>query len=501
MPSTQPLLNRAKVVRVAFRFGGRFGLLPAPTLGLIAGLLMANASAQNRLIFVGDILLSRKVMEERNFRGHSPWRDFDSLFHASTWVMGNLEGTVGDPKECRNTAAGPCFAIPESLLVDLKTAGFTALGLANNHAMDLGPESALRTRRALLHLGLIPMTFAGSPYFASVAGEVIAFVSLSLIPGKDGQAQNLGSLELTQKMRLARNFAGSTVVFIHWGNELQNWPSAQQMEAANGLIDQGADLILGMHPHVIQAPQCLAGKSVFFSLGNHLFDQKYPETKRGLIADCQLQRGAFTCRSQWTQTRPGGFFPRLIASPESLSTLERSVASRNELVCPEATSSDSSFLPLTLNSQWIGDSIVHRWQWRPQDTLLWRGRPARPLSADRAWFPNEPNREFLFNLEKHYSPLDREVSPRPYVYEITKTGLVARWRGSGLAWPLLDATFRSQDSVLCALHRGDSFLIPDSGREVGADAASRRVAAYRWNGFGFSLIRDSTLTSRCKESL
>ena len=87
----------------------------------------------------------------------------------------------------------------------------------------------------------------------------------------------------------------------------------------------------------------------------------------------------------------------------------------------------------------------------------------------------------LLSLERHPSSIDDEVGLRPYVYAIGPNGLIARWRGSALAWPLIDAV-ESKDGVLCALHRGDSFLLPDPA------AKTTRIAAYRWNGFGFTGI-------------
>jgi len=60
---------------------------------------------------------------------------------------------------------------------------------------------------------------------------------------------------------------------------------------------------------------------------------------------------------------------------------------------------------------------------------------------------------FLVTLEKHYSSIDSAVNMRPYVYSINKNGLTAKWRGSALAWPLLDAFILPYKQLLCALHR------------------------------------------------
>jgi poly-gamma-glutamate synthesis protein (capsule biosynthesis protein) len=99
----------------------------------------------------------------------------------------------------------------------------------------------------------------------------------------------------------------------------------------------------------------------------------------------------------------------------------------------------------------------------------------------------------LLSLERHASPIDSELEPRPYVYEVGPHGFIARWRGSALAWPLLDARLLPESgSVLCALHRRDSFLV------LSPESKGTRVAAYHWNGFGFDGITDEGVVSQCQ---
>ncbi len=94
--------------------------------------------------------------------------------------------------------------------------------------------------------------------------------------------------------------------------------------------------------------------------------------------------------------------------------------------------------------------------------------------------------EYLFTLERHFSTLDGEKGLRPCVYEVKPEGLIPKWRGTALAWPLLDAVIVPGDKgILCARHSGDSFIVPGRGSNA------KRVAAYRWKGFGFAGISDS----------
>ena len=123
--------------------------------------------------------------------------------------------------------------------------------------------------------------------------------------------------------------------------------------------------------------------------------------------------------------------------------------------------------------------------------LLFTTRPVRALALEAGRLAGADGPELLLVLERHPSPLDGEDGVRPHVYEVTARGLVARWRGSGLAWPLVDARLLAGGRLLCALHRGDSFLVPGEG------AGERRTAVYRWNGFGFSAAGDEAAEEAC----
>jgi poly-gamma-glutamate synthesis protein (capsule biosynthesis protein) len=90
--------------------------------------------------------------------------------------------------------------------------------------------------------------------------------------------------------------------------------------------------------------------------------------------------------------------------------------------------------------------------------------------------------------------MDNEIALRPYVYEADEKGIYARWRGSALAFPILDAHISPSDNqTLCVLHRGDSFIMTNK------NTTNRRLMCYRWNGFGFSGFNDSIQYRECRE--
>lgn len=282
---------------------------------IVAGAILAaetrgqTYAKPTRLLFAGDILLSRQVLSELERRKVSPWANFTELFQSAAWLSGNLEGAFGEASECQKPTA-LCFAIPEKAAVLLRSGGFTGVTVENNHAGDLGSVGRRRTRSSLEQAFLTAVDFENSPRIVQIRGIRLALVSVSVIPAADRRAQEIPSTEVSEKLRLARDQADLVVVSIHWGTEYQRLPDAAQRRQARWLIQQGADVIVGHHPHVVQLPECVGGHPVFFSLGNHLFDQTYPPTKDALIADCLAGDGRVTCQGIRTHTEKWTTIPR-----------------------------------------------------------------------------------------------------------------------------------------------------------------------------------------------
>ena len=435
-----------------------------------------------RFLFTGDIMMARQVKAEMHQRKDSPWADFTELFHSADLVGGNFEGTIGDETACPRENR-LCFAAPESSTQLIKAAGFGLVTVENNHSGDLGKAGRDDTRAAFQNSGMLALDFASSPQFIRVGNVTMAMVAITMVKAADGQAQEVPSVAVAQKLRLARQLANLVVVSIHWGNELQDWPTGMQEQQARWLVEQGADVIVGHHPHVVQSPQCVQGKPVFFSLGNHLFDQKYAETKDGLIADCHIQNGQLSCGGLHTRTDRATSYPTLVgrdnASDQALQGCTPQLGPGMQIggttIKPEPWSADQPAEGVVLEGYQKGK-------------LQWRSRRQELVSLQVASaMGSEP---LLLSLERHPSSIDNEIGLRPYVYAVGSHGLIARWRGSALAWPLLDAV-ATEKGLLCALHRGDSFLLSDP------ETKETRIAAYRWNGFGFSGI-DSP--AECKQA-
>ena len=453
---------------------GRTALLVfAAAVFIVPAAEAQQAPGDFRLLFTGDVMMSRLVRIEMEQRRTSPWVGFAGLFHSASLVGGNFEGAIGDPAKCP-PGNKLCFAVPDSAAETMKQAGFSLVTAENNHAGDLGPAGRVETREVFRQSGMLALDFDSSPQFFRFGELTVGLIAVTTVKAADGRVQQVPSVELAQKLRLARQLANLVVVSIHWGNELQDWPTDSQQQQARWLVEHGADLIVGSHPHVVQAPACVEGRPVFFSLGNHLFDQKYAETKDGMIADCSVHADHLSCGALSTHTGESTAYPRLAgrnaAADQALAGCSPQLGKGLEMnganIRPEPWSPE----------QPVDGTILDGYR---EGKLMWQSRRQALVSLQLTTsMAADP---LLLSLERHNSSIDDEDGLRPYVYAVGPHGLIARWRGSALAWPLIDAV-ESKDGVLCALHRGDSFLMPDPATK------KTRIAAYRWNGFGFSGI-------------
>ena len=426
-----------------------------------------------RLLFTGDVMMSRLVKAEIDQRKTSPWTGVSDLFRSASLVGGNFEGALGDPAKCP-AENKLCFAAPDAATELMRQAGFHFVTAENNHSGDLGQAGRTETRAAFQQSGLLALDFDSSPQFFRFGELTVAIVAVTTIRAADGRVQQVPSVELAQKLRLARQLANLVVVSIHWGNELQDWPTDSQQQQARWLVEHGADLIVGHHPHVVQAPACVEGRPVFFSLGNHLFDQKYAETKDGLIADCNIHAGRLLCGGISTHTDENTAFPRLVGRS---TAADQALAGCSPQLGPGAEINGFTIRPEPWSADWPENGIIL--DGYKAGKLVWQSR--RQVLVSLQLVTSMATETLLLSLERHTSSIDDEVGLRPYVYAIGPNGLIARWRGSALAYPLIDAV-ESKDGVLCALHRGDSFLLADPATKT------TRIAAYRWNGFGFTGI-------------
>ncbi len=164
--------------------------------------------------------------------------------------------------------------------------GVDIVSLANNHALDFGPDALIDTF-ATLDGADIDYIGAGdnldrakAPIYYTVGDKKIAYVAASrVVPDMSWYASEdklgmLGTYDSTifvASIEEAAENSDYVIAFVHWGIERNNYPEAYQRNLAKQYIDAGADAVIGCHPHVMQGVEFYKGKPIAYSLGNFWF--------------------------------------------------------------------------------------------------------------------------------------------------------------------------------------------------------------------------------------
>ena len=232
-------------------------------------------------------------------------REFYSQFDVN-WL--NQETLVNDEFA---PSGYPCFSTPGDITDALYDLGFRVFSLSNNHSYDKGAagiEASLRHWETLpedvRYMGFYTLADPTEYVYQTVNG--ITFGYLSYTEHTNGiptpsQAEH-GVIYLSDRETIAKQIADMRphcdvlVVSCHWGIEGSHTVSDFQKETAQWLVDQGADLIIGTHPHVTQSAQWMTSQAdghtafVTYSLGNFISAQAQPDNMIGEILDITFQK-------------------------------------------------------------------------------------------------------------------------------------------------------------------------------------------------------------------
>lgn len=233
--------------------------------------------------FFGDMMLERNVAKNMSARG----LDYlfakvpsTTLFVGADLQIANLEGPFA--KTRIKTSKEIAFRFDPKLAPELINYGFDAFSLANNHSYDMGAKNVSYTREVLKNVGL---GFFGDEL---KEGADFTWISNAELPFKIaflGLHNTYHELNLNKvKNAIAEAQASSSfvIVNVHWGDEYKLVSNKKQQTLGKWLIDNGADVVIGHHPHVTQEIEIYKNKPIFYSLGNFIFDQYFSkDTQEG----------------------------------------------------------------------------------------------------------------------------------------------------------------------------------------------------------------------------
>ena len=273
--------------------------------------LVLNAQ-EIRLLFAGDAMQHQRQIDNAFRNGEYDYSSYfkyikNEISNADLAVV-NLEGPLGgEPYK-----GYPQFSLPDAFAAALKEAGFAVFLTANNHAVDCYSKGISRTIDMLDSLGVYHTgTFKNDsereqsyPLIVEKKGIRMVFLNYTYdtnnITPEAPYIVNIIDTALI-KEDISKAFRANpdiVIAVMHWGQEYQLNPSKSQEELAQFLINQGVDLIIGSHPHVVEPSQIVTDPIlknthlVVYSLGNFVSGMSAPNTDGGQMVEVTLEKTA-----------------------------------------------------------------------------------------------------------------------------------------------------------------------------------------------------------------
>lgn len=275
---------------------------------------VVKESAQATLLFVGDAMQHQDQLDIAKQLGGDKY-DYTGCFtliaptiQKADYAIVNLEVPLGGGKG--GYTGFPCFSAPDDFAVALKDAGFDLFLTANNHTLD---RSDYGLRRTLDVLDSLKVDHTGTyknvaqraelvPFIKEINGIKIAFLNYTYgtngLVARDGaEVALLDKAKIAEEMKAARDAGAELLVVMpHWGVEYVLTENEYQRNYAQFMIDEGADLIIGGHPHVIQPMKVVRSEKydkdvlVVYSLGNFISNMKTNDTRGGALVTVNVER-------------------------------------------------------------------------------------------------------------------------------------------------------------------------------------------------------------------
>ncbi len=256
---------------------------------------------------VGDIFMGGTATPTLETEGYDhPFEATKKLFSASDIIIGNLEAPLtsrGIPTPDKRYI----FRTPaDKVAPALKNAGFNIVTLANNHSMDYGLLGLQDTIKALkqhqiAHIGAgSSLTAAREPYIFNINSLRVGFLGYSLtFPEEYWADETRGGTafareeQMREDLKRLRVKADVIVVSFHWGREQQTKLRPYQSRMGRIAIDEGASLVLGHHPHIMQGIEAYKKGLIVYSLGNYVFGSFSNRVQYGGLANIELDSAGF----------------------------------------------------------------------------------------------------------------------------------------------------------------------------------------------------------------
>jgi len=257
--------------------------------------------------------------------GRDPFAGVSAALTAADVAIVNLETVVGR----RGSAVPKRFVYRSSprLLSLAADAGIDVVNVANNHAFDYGREGFEATLEAVDDAGLTAVgggrsrAQAESPALVTVRGTTIAILGMARVElppgarayrGVPGVTNGFSDDRMRQAVQTAAAQADAVVVTVHMGQERSECPTVYDRDFVGMLVDAGATVVVGHHPHRVQGFVTHNGALVAYSIGNFVFDARTAEGRASGVLEVDLEADGSLLAHRWRPAYITDGQPRLL---------------------------------------------------------------------------------------------------------------------------------------------------------------------------------------------
>lgn len=265
------------------------------------------------MVFVGDAMQHQAQLDKAKEIGKGKY-DYSDCFtliapviKEADYAVCNLEVPLGGGPDY---SGYPCFSAPDSYAVALKEAGFDMMLTANNHCLDRRGKGAKKTLETLDRLGVDHIGTYNSiierdslvPFIKDINGFKVGFLNYTygtngIEPNEGIEVAYINKDKIKKEIELTRS-AGAEIIVVamHWGIEYVLLENNVQRNLADFLVENGVDLIIGGHPHVIQPMKVVHNDKedkdvlIVYSLGNFISNMRTADTRGGAMVWTTLKR-------------------------------------------------------------------------------------------------------------------------------------------------------------------------------------------------------------------
>ncbi len=228
----------------------------------------------------GDMMFDRKIKEMIG-DNKNPFENIlgreGNFLKGVDFISANLEGPITTEIDCAKKEVN--FKFPKETASLLRKSKINIVNLANNHLFDCGSEGYTDTKNSLdkSKIGYFGGGDLQDSYIIENANNV-----KTVFMGIDATLDRINLEKYYSLVKELKKNNDYVVVNVHWGFEYSQSVSLEQTNIARNLIDSGADVVIGHHPHIVQRIELYKDKTIFYSLGNFIFDQELNEANIGV---------------------------------------------------------------------------------------------------------------------------------------------------------------------------------------------------------------------------